>query len=86
MVDRCRQDERIDNIAFNEELWAKLSAKTTECFRNNICMVICGDFNGHIGNDINNGGIRNNPHNNVNINRRNLITFTEELGLLIFSK
>lgn len=82
VVDGCRQDERIDNIAFNEELWAKISEKTTECYRNNISVVICGDFNAHIGSDIENGGIRNNPHDNVNINGRNLITFTEEMGLI----
>lgn len=84
VVDGCRQDERLDNIAFNENLWTRLTDKTNECLRNNISVIIGGDFNAHIGNNVNEGGIRNNPHHGTNINGVNLLNFTEEMGLTNF--
>lgn len=42
---------------------------------------MCGDFNAHIGNRVDQGGIANNPHPNVNHNGQRLLFITEEFNL-----
>lgn len=82
VVDGCRADEREDNILINDNLWREILRYATECYRNNVGVILCGDFNAHIGNDTAAGSIQNNPHANVNINGQNLINLCNELNLM----
>lgn len=35
VTDGVKPNERVDNIAYNDEIWERTTAKITECYRNN---------------------------------------------------
>lgn len=81
VTEGCPIVERLDNIEFNDEAFEEITEVTSECYRANSEIIICGDFNAHIGDDRHEYGIKNNPQPNPNLNGRNLITLQNKLNL-----